>query len=153
MTKLTKFAVIAVLVLFAGLALSYPSQQTDLDVSPRVLWRLRGLNLGPASINNTDAQLNANRITRTLGGSATIDFAAASILCEDSAAITILGARTGDPCFVGIPTTLATTLLGRDHSYTCYVSASDAVKVRACPAGTSDNPGSVLFNVRVLSAQ
>lgn len=146
-----KKILLAVAILTAGAA--FAIQQLDISRSPLLQQFIAGVVIGPESVNPTDTRLNANRITRTLSGSATIDFAAASILCEDSAAITVLGARAGDPCFVGIPTTLATTLLGRDHSYTCYVSAANAVKVRACPAGTSDNPGSVIYNVRVLSNQ
>jgi hypothetical protein len=89
-----------------------------------------------------------NVITKSLGGSATIDFASRTITCEDSTGITVTGAVAGDACFVGPPTTAAA-----NSAFTCYVSAADTVKVRHCPAGTASDPASATYYVRVFSAQ
>lgn len=90
----------------------------------------------------------ANAITKSLGGSATIDFASVTTTCADSSAITVTGAVAGDACFVGPPAAAQANL-----SFTCYVSAADAVKVRACAAGTAADAASATYYVRVFSAQ
>lgn len=90
----------------------------------------------------------ANAITETLSASATIDFASATTTCVDSSAITVTGALAGDACSVGTPAAATANL-----SFTCYVSASDAVKVRACAAGTAADAASATYYVRVFSAQ
>lgn len=107
-----------------------------------------GLYVGPRS-----AATSTNRTTRMLAGSITFDFASVTITCEDSTGITITGAQTGDPCFVGPPTTISGAGTGLHSSFTCYVSAADTVKVRHCAAGTVDNPASALYRVRVISSQ
>jgi hypothetical protein len=83
---------------------------------------------------------------------AAIDFASGTIVCADSAGTTVTGARTTDGCFVGMPSTLTGAGTGLHHSFTCYVSASDTVKIRACAAGTADDPGSVTFTGFVISS-
>lgn len=90
-----------------------------------------------------------NKVTKMLGTSSTIDFATATTTCTESSGITVTGAAAGDPCFVGTPTTGGST----NASYTCYVSATDTVKVRHCAAGTADDPASATFYVRVISSQ
>lgn len=95
----------------------------------------------------------SNAITKSLGGSIAFDFASVTITCEDSTAITVTGAVAGDACFVGPPTTVSGAGTGLHSSFSCYVSAADAVKVRHCAAGTADNPASATFYVRVFSAQ
>lgn len=89
-----------------------------------------------------------NIVSRSLGATATIDFASGSIVCTDSSGITVTGALAGDPCFVGPPAAIA-----NNSSFTCYVSAADTVKVRHCPAGTVIDPASASYSVRVISAQ
>lgn len=113
------------------------------------VWFNKGLYVSPdspASPNDT-----THKVTRMLAGSATIDFASATITCRDSSAITVIGAQVNDPCFVGMPTTLTAGGTGLHESFTCYVSAANAVKVRACAAGTADDPPSVVYEVRVIS--
>ena len=110
-------------------------------------WFKSGFFVGPAATTTTAA----SRIDNVLAGSITFDFASQSILCEDSTGITVTGAAVNDPCFVGMPTTLTASGLGRDATYSCYVSAADTVKVRHCPAGTADNPASATCTVRVIS--
>lgn len=99
------------------------------------------------------AATSTNKVTRTLGACATIDFATATIVCRDSTGITVTGAAVGDPCFVGMPATLTAGGTGLHDTFSCYVSAADTVKVRACAAGTADDPGNVQYCVRVISAQ
>lgn len=142
-------AIVALLVAGSALAI----QQLDLNLSPRLQVLTGGLLVGRLADNFSDTRINQNRETRSLGGQITWDVANATIVCEDSPAITIAGAQVGDPCFVGIPATLTAGGTGLHHSFTCYVSAANAVKVRACAAGTADNPGSVTYNVRVISSQ
>lgn len=113
------------------------------------VWFNKGIYVSPdspASPNDT-----VHKVTRVLAGSATIDFATATIVCRDSSAITVIGAQVNDPCFVGMPATLTAGGTGLHESFTCYVSAADAVKVRACAAGTADDPPSVVYEVRVIS--
>lgn len=83
---------------------------------------------------------------------ASINFASGTIVCEDSAGTTVTGAKTTDTCTVGMPSTLTGAGTGLHHSYTCYVSAADTVKIRACAAGTADDPGAVTFTGYVLGA-
>lgn len=91
---------------------------------------------------------SANKVTRMLGGSATIDFVAGTIICTDSTAITVTGALVGDACFVGGPAAPQA-----NSTFTCYVSATDNVKVRHCPVGTAADPASATYYVRVVSSQ
>lgn len=144
---------LALLLALAFVPTALAVQQLELDLSTRLNAFTSGVLLGPLSIHTSDTKINANRITRSLGGSATIDFASTTITCEDSTAITVTGARTGDACFVGAPTTISGAGTGLHSTFSCYVSASDAVKVRHCAAGTADNPASATFYVRVFSAQ
>lgn len=93
------------------------------------------------------------RITTSYTGARSWDFAAigaGAINCEDSTAITVTGAALGDACLVS-------TMFGMDGgatqsieaSFSCYVSAANAAKVRACAfradAGTLDLPDAGYF--------
>jgi hypothetical protein len=119
------------------------------DQGPR--WMAGGMwVMPPSQAANTTT---ANKVTRMLAFSSTIDFASATITCRDSSAISVPGAQVGDPCFVGMPATLTAGGTGLHESFTCYVSAADNVKVRACAAGTADDPASVTFRGQVISTQ
>jgi hypothetical protein len=136
---------------FLALALT---QQLELVETSRLTAMPGGLHIGPKSMHTTNDKINADRITRTLGATATVDFAAGTIKCDLSSAITVLGARTGDPCHVGAPTTLGYDGgAGLNATFTCHVSANDAVKIKHCPAGTADDPPSASYQVRVISSQ
>lgn len=136
---------------FLALALT---QQLELVETSRLTAMPGGLHIGPKSMHTTNDKINADRITRTLGATATVDFAAGTIKCDLSSAITVLGARTGDPCHVGAPTTLGYDGgAGLNATFTCFVSANDAVKIKHCPAGTADDPPSASYQVRVISSQ
>jgi hypothetical protein len=87
--------------------------------------------------------------TRILQATATVDFVTATTTCTESGAITITGALAGDACFPIVPSSVGST----NASYTCYVSASDACKVRHCAAGSADDPASATFGCVVFSIQ
>lgn len=93
---------------------------------------------------------SANKLTRILGASSTIDFASTTVGKLDSSGITVTGAKAGDPCFVGPPA--AAGALQAD--FTCYVSAADTVKVVFMPVSiqqgtialTSASPSTATVN-------
>lgn len=133
------------LVLFAGLAWGAP-----------VLQRLKvlfngGIAIGTASQTAT----SANTITNSLAGSGSFDspaIGAGAANCADSPPITVTGAALGDPC-IAADTTGAPHIEVQDS---CFVSASNTVKVRRCAAradaGTLDL-GDAGFRVRTFSNQ
>ncbi len=105
----------------------------------------------PRSITVT----SANKVTRMLGAPAVFDFLSATTTCTTLIAdggystLVLTGAQVGDPCFVG-----ANADGGATHSnFTCYVSATNEVTVKACSAGTASDPAIAPFNVRVISSQ
>lgn len=125
-------------------------QQLDVNTSGRLTQHLRGILLGPKSAALTDARIKANRITSSLAASATIDFAiqASPGGCAESSAIAVVGAALGDACAVGAPVLTNADAGVLNGSFTCFVSAADAVKVRFCGI---DNPASASFEVRTIS--
>lgn len=150
MKKLLIFTLVCAAVVVGAQSL----QQLELVETSRLTAYPAGLHIGPKSMHTTNAKINADRITRTLGATATVNFASGSILCDLSSAITVLGARTGDPCFVGAPNTLGYDGgAGLNATFSCYVSANDAVIIKHCPVGTDDDPPSASYSVRVISAQ
>lgn len=111
----------------------------------------RGVYVGPRVPDPTTT--TANKVTRMLSASATIDVATVTAQCNDSAGTTIVGAQVGDPCFVGMPTSLTGANTGRDATFTCWVSAADTVKLRHCPVGVgADDPASAVYYFRVISS-
>jgi hypothetical protein len=91
------------------------------------VWFNKGLYVGPDNPNPTSS--TTNKITRSLGNSATINFSSSYLTPADSSAITVTGAQAGDPCQVGVPTAAGAL----KANYACYVSAADAVKVKFTP--------------------
>jgi hypothetical protein len=66
--------------------------------------------------------------------------------CLDTA-INVTGAATGSECVVGLPASPTANL-----SFTCYVSATNQVKLRACnPTGSPINPASAAYSVRTFA--
>lgn len=142
--------VLAVLGLLAFAGLAYAaSEKVEREGGQFPIFFNKGIYVGPDSPNPAN-DVN-NKVGRMLGASVTIDFASSTITCRDSTAISVLGAQVNDPCFVGMPATLTAGGTGLHESFTCYVSAADNVKIRACPAGTADDPGNVTYKVRVIS--
>lgn len=147
--KIALFAVVA----FAGTA--FAIQQLDLNLSARLAHTITGILIGPRSLFPTDTKINASRITRSLGGSATINFGSTLTAagCLESSAITVTGARTGDACHVGSPVQVSWDGGVLQAAYTCFVSATNEVKVRACSSLNGEDPASGTFYVRVISSQ
>jgi hypothetical protein len=78
---------------------------------------------------------------------AAIDFASSLTLTSDESAVTVTGAKLGDPVILGQVTAPASNTM-----YSAHVSAANTVQVRFnnYSAGTI-NPGSQVFNVGVIS--
>ena len=134
------------LALFSLVAFAAP----NVDIDGNVRWMRAGFWVMPQTIGGQT--IAANKVTRMLGASATIDFASVTITCTDSA-VTVTGAQVGDPCFVGPPATITGAGTGLNSSFVCYVSAANTVQVRHCGAGTADDPASATYFVRVISSQ
>lgn len=114
------------MLLLAGAAFAV-SESIDRWSNPRPIQFLSGIYVG------SDASLVANnvtnKLTRVYGTTATIDFASTTVGVLESSAITVTGARTGDRCVV-TPNATAAALKAK---FECYVSASNAVKVKFTP--------------------
>ena len=113
----------------------------------------RILNLQVAGKTLLGTTTEANAITRSLVGSATLNYASTTITCLDSTGITVTGAKTGDVCVMGIASTIIGAGTGLNGTTQCYVSADDEVKIRRCSVGTADNPPDALWRFRVFSSQ
>lgn len=122
------------------------TQQLDINPSLRPSVITSGLIISRLNEIQTDALINTHRITRSLAGSATIDFASQTITCNTSN-ITVTGAQVTDICLVSPGSTGGAA----NSSFTCYVSAANTVTVKHCPAGTASDPASQTYYVRVLS--
>lgn len=144
MKKTLAFVAVAVLSI-AGIALAQEARLDLYRFNPQ--WFTRGIYVGPEAAPNVSST-TANRVSRILGGSYTIDFATATITCNDSAAQTLAGARVGDTCIVGPPAAAQA-----NANFTCRVSAADQVIVRYCAAGTAADPASAAYAVTVISNQ
>lgn len=84
---------------------------------------------------------------KILWATATVDIGSTlTLVSTDSTAITVTGARLGDPVILGCETAFVA-----NYVWTAFVSAADAVVVRFtnATAGTID-PGSVTFHVGVV---
>ena len=89
---------------------------------------------------------NGVTVSGPLAWTSTIDFATATTTCTESSAITVQGAAVNDSCFIGPPATGGST----NATYSCYVSAANAIKARHCAAGTADDPASATFEGFVI---
>lgn len=106
------------------------------------------LYVGPALGSDSIIASSSNKVTRILQSAYTIDFATATITCNDSAGQTLTGAKVGDTCIVGPPAAAQA-----NASFTCRVSAADTVIIRYCAAGTAADPASASYAVTVISNQ
>lgn len=133
--------------LVASIALAAVDPIVELVNTIRPTWFQAGLYIAPKTLNpNGDTR---NKITAFLGTSASQTFGALTITCADGANITLTGAKVGDACIVGVPTAQQVANI----SYSCFVTATNTVVVRACPAGTIATGGTGVFTVRVVSSQ
>lgn len=125
MTK-TKWVVILMVTLLSGVVLA-AKEQVDKYGGGFPVYFSKGMYVSNGSVDSTGT--TANRVSRLLSASATIDFTATTVGRTESSAITVTGARVGDSCTVGDDATAGA--LKADFS--CYVSAANAVKVRFMP--------------------
>jgi hypothetical protein len=140
MKKLIAFLGLSLLV--SLVAFAAPSN-IDMDGASR--WMKLGFWAGP-----TAASVATNKVTNVLGASTTYDALTTTSGCDESASITVTGAKLGDPCMVGAPTATGALAL----SVTCYVFATNAVRIKVCnPTIGAIDPASGTYYVRVISAQ
>jgi hypothetical protein len=88
-------------------------------------------------------------VTRILTGVATLDFDLSNtgITCQDLT-IKVVGASNGDPVFLGIPDTLASTT---GVIFSGWTSKADTVTVRACDVDSSNpNPSAITVSATVV---
>ena len=142
MKSLKVWSALALVTLLSMVAFAAP----NINIDGNVRWLRAGFWVMPQTIGGQTVA--ANKVTRMLGASSVIDFAAATITTVDSTAIAVTGAQVGDPCFVGPPAAVVV-----NASFTCIVTAADQVKVRFTPAGTAADPLSGTYFVRVISSQ
>lgn len=141
-TATKAWAALALVTLLSLVAFAAP----NINIDGNVRWLRAGFWVMPQTIGAQTVA--ANKVTRMLGASSVIDFAAATITTVDSSVITVTGAQVGDPCFVGPPAAVVV-----NASFTCIVTAANSVVVRFTPAGTAADPLSGTYFVRVVSSQ
>jgi len=107
------------------------------------------LETGAVNYNGSDLTLSdatyAYTLTKTLNGSANLDFPSIAAGAVSNLTITVTGAAVGDPVILGIPNGSVTATA----TYTAWVSAANTVTVRFSPKAT-ENPAAGVFNVRVV---
>lgn len=130
MNKFKNWISFAVIVLLAGIAYA-AVERVDKYGGGFPVWFNKGLYVGPDSPSPTAT--TANKVTRLLSASGTVDFASTRDGRVESSAITVTGAQAGDSCTVGENATAGA--LAADYS--CYVSAANAVKIRFQPKAIS----------------
>lgn len=110
----------------AMLAAAVAYAAVDLNVSkvndPRPQQFVAGTYTGPIATTT-------NKVTKSLGNSATINFSSSAAGVALSSSITVPGAKAGDPCFAGVPTAAAAL----KAVFGCYVDATDSAKVFFSP--------------------
>ena len=157
----------------ASQAFSVDSTGTDFSVTsssathsfhmPSASATARGLMSTGSQAFAGDKQFNNNLLvlgSLTVGGgaavgkilmaSASLDFPTTNTGATTEVAITVTGAATGDPVFLGVPSGAYTSSSSAD-SYEAYVSSVDTVRVRYTNlTGTGRNPNPGTFTVVVF---
>lgn len=118
-------------VLLATFAVAAVAEKTDKVNSPVPQLFPKGIYVGDDATNPSSTK--SNKVTKSLGQSATIDFASATVGCILSSSLTVTGAKAGDACTVGIPTAAAAQVA----QYSCVVDAANSAKVLFCPLLTA----------------
>jgi hypothetical protein len=81
------------------------------------------------SVSKDPSGNTKNKIPYVLANTATIDFTSTTVGVLESSAITVTGALAGDRCVVSVPIAAG----AQKAKFECYVSASNAVKVKFTP--------------------
>lgn len=152
MKKAIVITLAALTVCIAGVAVAVPAERVDMVLSVMPQWFRSGIYVSGARIE----PVKRNKVTKILANTAIYDFGGLSTVelgtpCADSDAITVTGAGFGDTCSMGLDQVIS------DYaSLSCFVSAANAVKVRACAfqtdGGEVDLPDAS-YTVRVISSQ
>lgn len=144
--------IVAGVLLVGALALAQNVQQLDLNISRRISAITSGLLLVPANLIGSNSDVEKNRITRSLVADISYDFAASTIVCTDTPAVTLTGAQAGDPCIVGIgPRDGGTPIVTANSAFSCFAQ-NNSVILRHCAVGTAANPVDAGYTVRVISS-
>lgn len=112
-----------------------------------------GFQVGP----NATLARTQNKVTAMLTADVDYDFAEVDGGCLDSPAVTVTGAKKGDPCFVGIgPADGGNQMVTSNATFSCYASASNAAKLRFCAsiagAGYTVDPVDAGYQLRLISS-
>lgn len=140
MRSLKRFApVLAILALASAVAVPLVADADppgNLDRTVRRMW-------GGAQIGQS-----GTAIADSYAATATLDIASiTSVTCLDTAlGSNVTGAAVGDVCVLGLPAAPTANV-----AFSCFVSAADTVKIRACnPTGSAVDPASASYSVRVF---
>jgi hypothetical protein len=101
-----------------------------------------------ASVTSAGLEIGGGeRVSLMKRATATVDFASMTASCVDSADITVTGAVVGAECIAGQPDQSAVVTF----SVSCYVRATNNVRLRACAPGTGIDPASATYSVRIFN--
>lgn len=114
-------------------------------IEPLVVWFKSGLYVGSTSVRSS----STNRVSAIRQAVGSYDFPVLDAGCAVSSAITVTGAAFGDVCVVS----QAELVPDQDSTLSCFVSASGAVKVRACSPVAAVDPADAGLHVVVISNQ
>lgn len=139
--KKTNWKFLAVLAALgvAGLAWAVAEQRVDKYGGQFPVWFNKGLYVGTDTANPTASTYNKVAGIRTCTGDYDFPALTGSVLgldtlCAESSAITCTGVKFTDTCNVGLDQVVVNAF----GNFNAYVSATGAVKVRACADGITD---------------
>lgn len=124
---MNRVGIVSILAVLLLGAIAWAAAGTIGSVDTSTRWLKDGFYAGATAPTSS-----GNRVSRSLGASATIDFTSSASAPQLSSSITVTGAKAGDPCFVGVPTAAAAL----NAEFSCYVDAADSVKVLFVPTNT-----------------
>lgn len=127
------------------------AQTSGLIIDGVARWVKGGLYVG-ATTNVSAAR--KNRISNAITVDVDHDFAASTIVCTDTPALTATGVKKGDPCMVGIgPRDGGTQIVTANSVFNCFSEADNEAKLRHCAVGTAANPADAGYVLRFISSQ
>lgn len=146
MNKRIALIALGILTVLGAIAFAAGENIIDKMQQYRPGWSIKGLYIGPASINppsNTN-----NKITYTLSGVEAFQFTDAGAgSCQTSTGVTVTGAAVGDPCMVSGGAMRASA------TYSCFVSSANTVKVKECVEADEGGTQDAGYFTRIFSNQ